>query len=52
MADTLVHRGFTEAKEKGTLHPTVKNLYNANNLSIVLVDELEKAPRSIATAFL
>lgn len=51
MADTKVHAGYKIAKEKWTLHPVLQG-YEAENFSIVLVDEIEKAHPDIANAFL
>lgn len=51
LADTRVHAGYRNAKEKWKLHPLLQG-YNAVNFSIVLVDEVEKAHSDIPNAFL
>ena len=51
MADTKVHHGYKSAKEKGKLHPLIQG-YEAENFSIVLVDEIEKAHPDIPNSFL
>jgi DNA polymerase III delta prime subunit len=51
MADSRIHHGYAMAKEKWKLHKLIQ-WYEAENLSIVLVDEAEKAHPDIMNAFL
>lgn len=51
MSDIRIHAGYKTAKEKKKLHPLIRG-YNAENFSIVLVDEVEKAHPDIPNAFL
>lgn len=52
LADIRVHQGYKKAKEDKKLHPMLRDNYNAENFSIILVDEVEKAHPDIPNAFL
>lgn len=51
MADINIHSGYKIAKEKWKLHSFIQG-YEAENFSIVLIDEIEKAHPDIPNAFL
>ena len=51
MSDINIHKWYKTAKEKWKLHPLLKG-YEAENFSIVLIDEAEKAHPDIPNAFL
>lgn len=52
LSDTRLYSGYTRAKEWNTLHRLLQDNYNAQNLSIVLIDEAEKAHIEIVTSLL
>lgn len=52
LGDKRLYKGYNSAIEWNTLHPFLRNIYGLQGLSIVLIDETEKAHIEVMTAFL
>lgn len=51
-SNTRLHSHYKQAQKAGKLHPIIKDNYRTQNMSIVLVDEAEKAHPKVLDAFL